>query len=131
MRMIKGKLRFEIFKRDDFTCQYCGRKAPEVKLTIDHKKAQSAGGGDEKENLLTCCEDCNMGKGSTDLSVSDTSNFSVFSKDQLKNVHYPKISFRLSDETVARLKKAKGDKSWNLLFNDFLNLHNKSDRTNK
>lgn len=132
MRMtIKGKLRFEIFKRDNFTCQYCGRKAPEVKLTIDHRDAQSAGGSDDITNLKTCCEDCNSGKGSTPLEISDTKNFTVVSKDQIKNVRYPKISFRLSDETVARLKKAKGDKSWNLLFNDFLNLHKQAGRTKK
>lgn len=132
MRMIiKGKLRFEIFKRDNFTCQYCGRKAPEVKLTIDHREAQSTGGSDDISNLKTCCEDCNSGKGSLSLGALDTKNFAVISKDQIKNVRYPKISFRLSDETVARLKKAKGDKSWNLLFNDFLNLYNKSDRPKK
>lgn len=132
MRMtIKGKLRFEIFKRDNFTCQYCGRKAPEVKLTIDHREAQSAGGSDEIANLKTCCEDCNSGKGSLALEVSDTKNFTVISRDQIKNVRYPKVSFRLSDQTVSRLKKTKGDKSWNLFFNDLLNLQKKFGRADK
>ena len=35
---ISKKLRFEIFKRDSFTCQYCGSSAPEVLLHADHLK---------------------------------------------------------------------------------------------
>jgi len=31
------QLRFQIFQRDNFACQYCGRKPPEVELQIDHK----------------------------------------------------------------------------------------------
>jgi 5-methylcytosine-specific restriction endonuclease McrA len=33
---ISKKLRFEVFKRDNFTCQYCGRETPEVILEADH-----------------------------------------------------------------------------------------------
>ena len=33
---IGKKMRFEVFKRDKFTCQYCGRKAPDVILEVDH-----------------------------------------------------------------------------------------------
>ena len=33
---ISKALRFEVFKRDSFTCQYCGRSAPEVVLEVDH-----------------------------------------------------------------------------------------------
>jgi len=60
------KLRFEILERDHFTCQYCGaspRKNPEVKLHIDHKDSKKNGGKDEKDNLITACEYCNLGKG--------------------------------------------------------------------
>lgn len=38
---ISKKLRFEVFKRDCFTCQYCGEKAPNVKLEVDHIKPVS------------------------------------------------------------------------------------------
>ncbi len=54
--------RFEVFKRDKFTCQYCGRKPPVVVLNIDHVLAISAGGDGGVMNLLTACEDCNSGK---------------------------------------------------------------------
>lgn len=56
------KLRFEVFKRDSFTCQYCGRKPPDVVLNADHVLAKAAGGGDDFENLVTSCWDCNIGK---------------------------------------------------------------------
>ena len=57
------KLRFEVFQMDNFTCQYCGRKAPNVELQIDHKFPKSKGGLDKKENYITACMECNLGKG--------------------------------------------------------------------
>lgn len=62
------KIRFEVFKRDKFTCQYCGRKAPEVVLEVDHIKPVADGGTDEMLNLVTACFDCNRGKGKRELS---------------------------------------------------------------
>ena len=58
------KLRFQILKRDNFTCQYCGRNPKEdnVKLEIDHVHPKSKGRNDNKENLVTSCHDCNIGK---------------------------------------------------------------------
>lgn len=41
---ISKALRFEVFKRDSFTCQYCGRSAPEVVLEVDHIVPVSKGG---------------------------------------------------------------------------------------
>jgi len=54
--------RWKCLQRDKFTCQYCGRKAPEVKLEADHKIPKSKGGSDELENLITACNECNRGK---------------------------------------------------------------------
>lgn len=43
---ISKTLRFEVFKRDSFKCQYCGAEAPNVLLHIDHiKSADSKGPG--------------------------------------------------------------------------------------
>lgn len=67
-KSISKKLRFEVFKRDMFTCQYCGRKAPDVVLHIDHIKPVSKGGRNEIMNLVTSCIDCNLGKGAKTLS---------------------------------------------------------------
>lgn len=59
---ISKRVRFEIFKRDAFTCQYCGRKPPEVVLEIDHIDPRCNGGTNEKINLVSACFDCNRGK---------------------------------------------------------------------
>lgn len=56
-------LRFEVFKRDKFACQYCGVKAPEAILHVDHLTPVSAGGQNELLNLITACNACNFGKG--------------------------------------------------------------------
>jgi hypothetical protein len=59
------RLRFEILKRDNFTCQYCGRSPrsnPDVILEMDHKYPSSLGGEWTKENIVTSCRECNSGK---------------------------------------------------------------------
>jgi hypothetical protein len=65
---ISKKLRFEVFKRDSFTCQYCGQRAPEVVLQCDHIKPVANGGASDILNLITSCIDCNSGKGPRQLS---------------------------------------------------------------
>lgn len=60
---IGRKLRFEVFKRDKFTCQYCGAKAPDVILNVDHIHPVAAGGANDVLNLVTACQGCNAGKG--------------------------------------------------------------------
>ena len=64
------RVRFEVFKRDEFTCQYCGRNPPAVVLECDHVIAVASGGGDEITNLITACFDCNRGKSDVSLSVA-------------------------------------------------------------
>ena len=56
------RLRFEVFKRDQFTCQYCGAQPPEVVLVADHIDPAAAGGPTTIDNLITACESCNQGK---------------------------------------------------------------------
>lgn len=65
---ITKKMRFEVFKRDSFTCQYCGRMSPDVVLEVDHIKPVSKGGKNEMLNLITSCKDCNRGKTNVELS---------------------------------------------------------------
>lgn len=63
--------RFEVFKRDKFTCQYCGAKAPDVMLECDHIHPRAQDGGNDVINLLTACHACNNGK--RDKTLSDDS----------------------------------------------------------
>ncbi len=51
----------EIFRRDNYTCQYCGRQSPH--LTIDHVVPRHTGGGHCWDNLVTACPPCNRRKG--------------------------------------------------------------------
>lgn len=62
---VSKRLRFEIFRRDNHTCRYCGASAPDVTLEPDHVVPVTLGGTDEPSNLVTACQDCNSGKTST------------------------------------------------------------------
>jgi len=66
-KSLSKKTRFEVFKRDNFTCQYCGEKAPNVILEVDHINPVSKGGSNELLNLVTSCFDCNRGKSNREL----------------------------------------------------------------
>jgi len=68
-RGLSKKTRFEVFKRDAFTCQYCGKKSPEVILHVDHINPVSKGGDNDLMNLITSCQSCNSGK--SDITLSD------------------------------------------------------------
>lgn len=59
---LSKRTRFEVFKRDRFTCQYCGKRPPEVVLEVDHVKPRVEGGSDDPLNLTTACLPCNRGK---------------------------------------------------------------------
>lgn len=67
---LSKRARFEVFKRDAFTCQYCGRKPPEVVLHCDHIMAVANGGTSNDWNLVTACVDCNQGKAAVPLAVT-------------------------------------------------------------
>jgi hypothetical protein len=68
---IGKRVRFEVFKRDSFKCQYCGATAPDVLLEVDHIQPSSKEGSDEILNLITSCEACNRGK--SDHTLDDQS----------------------------------------------------------
>ena len=59
------KLRFSVLSRDAYACRYCGARAPDVKLHVDHVIPRIIGGPTSIENLATSCQDCNLGKGAS------------------------------------------------------------------
>lgn len=60
---ISVSTRFDVFQRDDFTCQLCGKtREGGAKLEVDHKIPVSKGGSDRMNNLWTLCRECNAGK---------------------------------------------------------------------
>ncbi len=64
-RNLSKRLRYEVLRRDNHACRYCGATAPGVKLTVDHVVPVTLGGSDEPGNLVTACVDCNAGKSAT------------------------------------------------------------------
>jgi len=70
---ISKKVRFEIFKRDGFSCRYCNAKPPNTTLEIDHIVPVSKGGDNSDDNLITSCFNCNRGKSANTLDcVTDS-----------------------------------------------------------
>ena len=89
---ISKKIRFEVFKRDDFTCQYCGKTPPNITLEIDHIQPVSKGGTNDINNLLTSCFDCNRGKSNHTLkrlpnTLNDNLEILKEKEEQLKEYH--------------------------------------------
>jgi hypothetical protein len=62
-KAIPRRLRYEILRRDDYTCRYC--HATDAPLTIDHVIPVALGGTDDPSNLVAACEACNIGKSSS------------------------------------------------------------------
>ncbi|HEY0376414.1 MAG TPA: HNH endonuclease [Pyrinomonadaceae bacterium] len=66
-RRISPRLRFQVFQRDNSTCQVCGRRAPEVILHLDHIEPVSWESNWQPSNhpddYQVLCEECNLGKG--------------------------------------------------------------------
>lgn len=70
-KKLSKKIRFDVFKRDSFRCQYCGRSAPDVILEVDHIVPVAEGGKNDILNLITSCRDCNRGKGKHVLTENE------------------------------------------------------------
>lgn len=64
-------IRFEVFKRDNYTCKECNKskKTHNIALEIDHIMPVSKGGTDEINNLQTLCYNCNRNK--SDLIIQN------------------------------------------------------------
>ena len=59
---VTKRTRYEVLRRDNHTCRYCGATAPDATLTVDHVVPVSLGGTDKPDNLVAACRDCNAGK---------------------------------------------------------------------
>jgi len=61
-RSISRKMFLRIVRRDNQTCQICGKNLKEEEIEIDHIIPFSEGGSTEESNLRVLCEDCNRRK---------------------------------------------------------------------
>jgi len=98
------RIRWQVFARDNFTCQYCGRKAPNVTLEIDHKNPVSNGGSWELDNLVTACAACNRGKGAlTQFLVLDKCR----QMRKEAKIRVPTVADRIAKELTAGDKRVR------------------------
>ena len=120
-KQISTKTRFEIFKRDQFTCQYCGAIPPKAILHVDHIVAVAAGGVNDSDNYVTACSDCNLGKGARPLdsvpqSLKDRASEISEREAQLLGYHniMEEKRLRLEEEVwrVASALEGKKIKRW-------------------
>lgn len=54
--------RRNLYRRDQYTCQYCGAQPGSEELTIDHVQPRSRGGTSTWENCVLACLECNQRK---------------------------------------------------------------------
>lgn len=109
------KLRFEVFKRDNFTCRYCGRKTPEAILEADHVIPVCEGGDNDLSNLVTSCFECNRGKGKILLDVQSP-EFDIHEKTIL--LAEREMQLREYKE-VCRQIKEREDREINIIEEEF------------
>lgn len=58
----------EIFRRDSYRCQYCGRRLS--RLTVDHVVPRRLGGQHRWDNVVSACPHCNRKKGGKSLETT-------------------------------------------------------------
>lgn len=85
---LSKKTRFEVFKRDNFTCQYCSAKSPNVVLEVDHLLPVCKKGTNHIDNLITACFDCNRGKGKNELTSIPQSVSEKLEKKRIAQSQY-------------------------------------------
>lgn len=91
---ISKRKRFELFDRDKFTCQYCGKQPPMVRLVIDHRIPIKEGGHNEDDNLITSCEECNQGKGAKVIGIGNTPTHqdALLAQERLEAIQASKLA---------------------------------------
>lgn len=101
-KQLSKKIRFEVFKRDDFTCQYCGNVPPSVVLEVDHIIPVSKGGDNDINNIITSCFDCNRGKTNIELE-----RITPALADNLKTLKLKEEQLKEYRKFVANVKRRK------------------------
>ncbi|WP_280448416.1 HNH endonuclease [Nocardia brasiliensis] len=103
---ISKRVRYEVLRRDNFTCRYCGGSTPEVTLTVDHVIPVALGGGDDPSNLVAACKDCNAGKSSAAPDSTMVADISA------KAVQWSAAMKRAADERLTRWSERQEFDAW-------------------
>ena len=92
--------RFNLFLRDEFSCQYCGSLGD---LTFDHIVPRKNGGVTSWENVVAACSSCNLKKGSRSLKQSGLTlrkRVRIPKADELRNIGRKFLPNHLHDSWV-------------------------------
>lgn len=85
---VTKRTRFEVLRRDNYTCRYC--RSTEAELTIDHVTPVALGGSDKPDNLVAACRDCNTGKSSAHPEaalVAEVSDEAIRHAERIKQAY--------------------------------------------
>lgn len=94
---VTKRTRFEVLRRDNHACRYCGAAAPEVALVVDHVVPVALGGSDSPDNLVACCIPCNTGKAST---APDSDLVADVAEDALRHAELMRQAYTLLVERL-------------------------------
>jgi 5-methylcytosine-specific restriction endonuclease McrA len=106
--------RANIYKRDQFTCQYCGSRPGSEELTIDHIKPRSKGGKTEWTNCVLACWKCNSKKASKTLAEA---GLKLMKKPVKPNWH-PRLVIARIRNTPESWKKFVDEAYWHVALQD-------------
>ena len=85
-RNIEGKVSWAVFRRDNFTCRYCGDDSSP--MTVDHLRLWEEGGPSIIANLVCSCRKCNRNRGNTPYD------------EWLESTYYKHVSKNLDTATI-------------------------------
>lgn len=103
---VSKRTRYEVLRRDNHACRYCGGIAPDVKLTVDHVMPKALGGSDDPSNLVAACRDCNFGKASTS---PDAATVEQVNEDDIR---WAAAVERAAKQMTASLGDEEGQLDW-------------------
>jgi len=95
--------------RDNYTCQYCRKKEPGNRITVDHIIPSSRGGKNSWENMVACCMECNIYK-----------NDKLPKEKNMKLIKQPKQP-TISEFLMIKLKIDGYDKTINEFLQNIMN----------
>lgn len=125
-KCVSKKVRFDVFKRDSFTCQYCGSHPPKVVLHVDHIDPVANGGANHPDNYITSCDSCNLGKGARLLSDIPQSL-----KDKAADVAERESQIKGYNDVLLQKMNRISDESWEIASaledQEFIDSYNKAD----
>lgn len=93
-----------IYRRDNNTCQYCGKKKPTSELSLDHVTPRCQGGLTTWENIVVACTECNARKAGR---TPREANMKL-----LKKPTKPKYNFFVGDVRVKSWEQFLGEAYW-------------------